>query len=142
MTTPESPPARELARHLLEGDTAEMTEVAAAGASMHRAYARVAENLRRSVGEDGYRALLARAFARTEREQPVLKHIPRGDAAGTHLDIVSAVEGHGIVAVGTALESLVAALVEILSELIGADMVRNLLVYDDPSQAPGESRSP
>jgi hypothetical protein len=33
--------------------------------------------------------------------------------------------------VGMALEALLAALVDILGDLIGADMVRNLLIYDD-----------
>jgi hypothetical protein len=131
MTTPESPAARELARQLLERETGGVTEGAWLGAAMQRACARVSDNLRCSVGEDGYHALLARALARTEPAQPVLKHIRRTDAAGIHLDVAPAVEGHGPVAVEMALESLLAALVDILGDLIGADMVRNLLIYDD-----------
>src|SRR5437868_11481789 len=115
MTGPRSPVALELARHLLERETSDTADAARAGVAMQQAYTRISENLRRSVGEDGYRALLARALARTASDQPVLKHIPLGDASGIHLDVVTAVEGHGSAAVGTALESLVAALVEILS---------------------------
>lgn len=131
MTTPESPAARELARQLLERETGGVTEGAALGTAMQRTCVRVADNLRRSVGEDGYHALLARALARTESAQPVLKHIRRTDAAGIHLDVTPAIDGHGSLAVGMAVESLLAAIVDILSDLIGADMVRNLLIYDD-----------
>ena len=106
------------------------------GAAMQRAFARLSGNLRRSVGEDGYGALLARA-ASTESEPPVLRVIPRSDATGIDLDIVGAVEGHGAVAAGAALESLIATLVDILSELIGADMARNLLDHDVSSRTTG-----
>jgi hypothetical protein len=142
MTSPESPAARELARHLLERETAGATEAAKLGAAMQRAYARVSETLRRSVGEDGYSALLSRALARTESEQALLKEIRRNDAAGIHLDVAAAVEGHGPATVAAALESLLTALVEILSDLIGADMVRNLLDHDDSPQALGGRRRP
>lgn len=140
MTTPESPAARELARQLLERETAGTTEVAGHGAAMQRACARVTETLRRAVGQDGYSALLVRALARTQSEQPVLKEIRRNDEAGIHLDVVAAVEDHGAATVRAALESLLAALVDILSDLIGADMVRSLLDHDDSPRAPGERR--
>jgi len=140
MTSPESPAARELARQLLERETAGTTDMARPGAAMQRAYTRVSETLRRSVGEDGYSALLSRALARTESEQALLKEICRNDAAGIHLDVAAAVENHGAANVAAALESLLAALVEILSDLIGADMVRNLLDHDHSPQALGGRR--
>lgn len=140
MTTPESQAARELARHLLERETAGTTETGRRGAAMQRACTRVSETLRRSVGEDGYSALLARALARTESEQPVLKGIRRGDAVGIHLDVATAVDGHGAASVWTALESLLAALVDILGDLIGVDMVRSLLDHDDSRRAAGARR--
>ena len=107
------------------------------GAAMQRAFARLSGNLRRSVGEDGYGALLARAAAGTESEPSILSVIPRSDATGIDLDIVGAIERHGPVAAGAALESLIAALVDILSELIGADMARNLLDHDGSPRTPG-----
>jgi hypothetical protein len=130
MTNRKSPTARELARQLLERETASATEVADFGAAMQRACAGVSETLRRSVGDDGYGALLARALARAEVAQPVLTSIRRNGAGAIHLDVVAAVEDHGPVVVGAALESLLAALVDILSDLIGADMVRSLLEHD------------
>lgn len=142
MTTAESPAARAMARQLLQRDMAGATEAAGLGATMQRASTRVADDLRRSVGEDGYSALLVRALARTQSDHPVLKDIRRADAAGIHLDVIGGVEGHGAAAVGAALESLLAALVDILSDLIGADMVRSLLEHDDLPRARRNGRTP
>jgi hypothetical protein len=100
------------------------------GEAMQRAFTRVSENLRRSIGEDGYRALLGRAVARLQSNQPVWTNI-RYAGLGIDLDVVAAVDRHGASTVSTALESLVAALFEILSDLIGAEMARNLLEHDD-----------
>jgi hypothetical protein len=100
-----------------------------------RELARVSENLRRSVGEDGYGALFARAVAPTESEQSVLTDIRRSDAAGVHLDVVTAAQRHGTATVRAAVESLLAALLDILSDLIGADMARSLLDHDDSHRA-------
>jgi len=101
---------------------------------MQRAFSRISDNLRRSLGEDGYRALLGRAVARMQSNQPVWTNI-RYAGLGIDLDVVAAVDRHGATTVGAALESLVAALFDILSDLIGAEMARNLLEYDDPSPA-------
>ena len=131
MTIPGSPKARELARLLIERETSGVAEAAEHAAAMQRVYTDVASNLRRSIGDDGYNALLARALASTETEQPVLKEISRVDTAGVHLSVAAGVERHGAAAVRSALESLLSALVDILSDLIGADMVRNLLVHAD-----------
>ena len=130
MTTPESAAARELARQLLERETAGATEIATLGAAMQQAWTQVSENLRLTVGDEGYRALLSRALARAEPAQPLLKHIHRSDAAGIHLEVVPAVEGHGVATVRAALLSLFAALVDILSDLVGADMVRHLFISE------------
>ena len=142
MTPPASPAAREMARQLLERESAVATEAAGLGATMQRASTRVAESLRSSVGEDGYRALLVRALARTESDHPVLGDIRHADDAGIHLDVVGAVDAHGAAAVGAALESVLAAIVDILSDLIGADMVRSLLEHDDLPRARRNGRTP
>lgn len=142
MTTPESAAAREMARHLLERESAGAAEAAGLGATMQRTCTRIADSLRRSLGDDGYNALLGRALARTASDHPVLTAIRRADSAGIHLDVVGGVEGHGAAAVGAALESLLAALVDILSDLIGADMVRSLLDHDDLPRARRNGRIP
>jgi len=137
MTTPESAAARRLARQLLEREATATNEPADLAAAMQRAYTRISDNLRRSVGEDGYTALLTRALARTQSGDPVLRDIRRNQATGIHVDV--AVDAHGPAAVRVALESLVAALVDILSDLIGEDMARSLLDHDAPRGATHET---
>src|SRR5438067_12064538 len=117
MTSPGSPAAREMARHLIERETAGAAEAAELGAAMQRVFTGVSEKLRRSIGDDGCHALLARALSSAQTEQPVLKDIGRIDTAGIHLNVATGVEGHGVAAVRLALESLLSALVDILSDL-------------------------
>jgi len=119
-----------LARELLGRGAAENGASPKTGADLQHAFARVSENLRSSLGEDGYRALIGRAIARTQSDPPVWTAI-RYAGLGIDLDVVAAVERHGASAVGAALESLVTALFDILSDLIGAEMARNLLDHDD-----------
>lgn len=102
---------------------------------MQRAFSRISDSVRRSLGEDGYRALLGSAVARMQSNQPVWTNI-RYAGLGIDLDVVAAVDRHGANIVGAALELLVASLFDILSDLIGAEMARNLLEYDDPIRAP------
>ena len=132
MTIHGSAESRQMARHLLEREIAGLTEEAAVGAAMQRAYGRVSENLSRSVGEDGYTALLTRALTLVQPDQPVWKHIRHADAGRIRMDVAAGVRGHGAQAVDQALEALFVALLDILSDLIGADMVRNLLTHDEP----------
>jgi predicted ArsR family transcriptional regulator len=119
-----------MARELLDRETAGVVDSAQFGAALERACSRVAENLRTCLGEDGYRALLARAFATTHDQRALFTEMQRMNAAGIDMDVVTGVETHGVATVSDALEALLAALVDILSELIGADMVRSLLDQD------------
>jgi len=128
--------SREVARQMLERDVAGVTEGEPRGAALERTFARVSGNIRRTVGEDGYAALLARALVTTASNETVLSVIPRLDATGVDLDIASAVETHGVSVAGASLESLLAALVDILSDLIGEDMARTLLDHDASPQRP------
>ena len=121
---------------MLERDVAGATEGEPLGAALERTFARVSGNIRRTVGEDGYAALLARALVTTASNETVLSVIPRLDATGVDLDIASAVETHGVSGAGASLESLLAALVDILSDLIGEDMARTLLDHDASPQRP------
>ena len=141
MTIQGSAESRRMARHLLEREIAGLTDEAAVGAAMQRAYGRVSENLSRSVGEDGYAALLTRAMTRVQPEQPVWKHIRRADAGRIRLDVAAGVRGHGAKVVDQALESLFVAIVDILSDLIGLDMVRALLDDDHRPHTRGGRRT-
>jgi predicted ArsR family transcriptional regulator len=56
------------------------------------------------------------------------------------LDVVTAVQLHGAANVGAAVESLLAALLDILSDLIGADMARALVEHDGSRWAAATER--
>jgi len=95
--------------------------------------------LRDSMGDDGSSALLARALARTEADHPALTNLRRRNEANIHPDgVVASVEAHGIAAVTAAIEALLAALVEILSRLIGEDMAIRLIDQDAPPSRAGD----
>jgi len=135
---PPSPASREIARQLLDREQANGE---GAGPALQRLCTRVTDNLRGSVGDDGYNALLARALTRVERDHPALKDVRRVTDSNIQLDgVVASIDRHGLPAVTVALESLVAALVDLLSSLIGADMVLNLI--DSPPQLPDKGKAP
>ena len=141
MSTPvsERGSSREIARQMLERDASGATEADRLAVALECTFTRVSANIRRSVGEDGYAALLARAAMTTASDESVLTVIPRSDAMSIDIDIASAVETHGVGAVGASLESLLAALVDILSDLIGEEMARTLLDHDGSPQRPAGS---
>ncbi len=136
MTTRPSKGALDLARQLLGRETAGTLEPAETGAALERTLARVSENLRRSLGDDGYTALLARAVAQTRTEHPALGDIRGAGSLGFPIDGLTADAGtHDIHVISAAFESLLASIVDVLSGLIGADMVLNLLDPDGISSA-------
>lgn len=133
--TAPSPASLLIARRLLAREMASGHEQKPeiVGAGLQRTFVRVSGNLRDSMGEDGYHALLARALARTEAEHPVLKDLRGLSAGGAHLDGVAAsVAAHGVAAVTQAMEGLLAALIDVLGRLIGDDMAIRIL--DDSPQ--------
>lgn len=137
------PPGREMARQLLERATAGVDGPAATAAAMQRLCNRVSANLRRSVGDDGYNAVLSRALARTEPQHPALRDMRHRDGGDIRLDgVAPSVATYGLPAAATALESLLTTLVDILTALIGADMVLNLIDHDDPSDSAPTNRQP
>ena len=124
MAPTRSPIARDIARQLMAFESAGSADPAA----MQRLCTRVSENLRNSVGDDGYNALLSRVQASTNGEHPALAGILFVDRGSVRLgDVTAAVTAHGADAVSTALESMFTALAEVLSGLIGADMVLSIL---------------
>jgi hypothetical protein len=112
-------------------------EPAKAGVALQRTCARVSDNLRDAMGEDGSTALLARALARTEPSHPPLKTLSHLNGNGISLDGVAAsIDAHGVAATTAAIEALLAALIEVLGRLIGEDMAVRLIEHGLP-----ESRS-
>lgn len=141
-TGPHDEPARlptgpEFARSLLDRalaqQTSERDDVADA---LHRVCAAVFSNLRASLGDEGCRALVARAFAAAHESHPALRTICGPDDCALPLDrILASTETHGAGPTRSAVEALLAGLVDILARLIGADMTIQIL---DPENAPPE----
>jgi len=72
-----------MARQMLAREIGGADEPAAITAAMQRALMRVSANLRRSVGDDGYNALVARAIARTQPAHPAVIELRGGGDART-----------------------------------------------------------
>jgi hypothetical protein len=120
-----------MARRLLDRETNGELNADAAGAAMQRAAGRVFEDLASAVGPDGVAALVARAVATMQNEHPAIASMRRTDGAAAHLDVAAAIEAHGPEAARAGVEAVLAALIDILSALIGADMTRHLLHDND-----------
>lgn len=106
---------------------AHTTERADIVAALEGTWTRVAEHLRRTVGDDGYMALLTRAVARARPGEPVLKDLCRTETTAAHVDIAAATDAHGPEASSAMIVSLIASLVDVLGDLIGDDMARSLI---------------
>lgn len=128
LTSKQTPMGRDLARQLLARDIAQIDQPVAVAAAMQHTVSRVSDSLRRAVGDDGFNALLARVLWATEGDHPVLRDIRNATGTSIRLDgIVASVERYGVEVVTTALETVLAALVDVLAGLVGADMVPRLL---------------
>ena len=129
-----------LARDARPGQSADS---AAAAAALQRTLARVGEQLGDALGADGRNALLARALSQTEKEHPALRKIRRIDNDTIQLEgVVTTVEADGVAAVTAAIEALLAAVIEVLSRLIGEDMAIRLIDHEDAtSEARGDASS-
>ena len=140
MTSIRSPAALGMARQLLAREPADAGEPGAPAVALQRACTRVSDTLRRTLGDHGCGALIARSVAVTIAAHPALSDIRVSVGAGAQLDgVVAAVERYGLPTVAAALEATLAALVEVLADLIGEDMVASLLELDaSPPSAIGE----
>jgi len=97
----------------------------------------MAEALRNSMGEAGRTALLARALAFTEAAHPALTdlRVLRPDAVRLD-DIVASIDAHGREEVAAAIDALIGAVRDKLTELVGADMAVQLIGDGAARQAP------
>jgi hypothetical protein len=123
----------QLARRLLDREAALLRDSnpEKVGAALTRTCLYVSENLRDSLGEAGWAALLARALARTEADHPALKGIRRQNEDDIDLDcVIASVAAHGVASATAAFEALLAALIEILGRLVGEDMAVRLIDHD------------
>lgn len=112
------------ARRLWErdGGSGSAQEVAA---DVERVCARVAAELTRWIGTDGYQALLDRALGTTRATHPALLTITcRG---GEEAVVRAAIRSHGADKVSEGMEVLLAEMIGLLSRIIGEDMAVQLV---------------
>jgi hypothetical protein len=125
---PSLPPAREIARRLIERAAVD------GGGSRSAAQAAVAacdhlyQELSRWVGADGAHALFTRALVHAKTDHPLLEKIQLRARSEPYLDgVVEAIEAYGATATAEALESMLVGLIEVLSRLVGDDMAMKMI---------------
>jgi len=120
--------ARQTATRLIDRERASGAESGATAVAVHAACERVYRNLARWVGVSGARGLFVRALSEVQPKHPMLSgisvHVP---AAGAMEGIPESILTHGDTPVAAALDSLLVALLALLTRLIGDDMVVKLL---------------
>lgn len=125
--------ARELVRRQVREPAPPTRQLADA---LHRTCESVFSNVRLSMGDDGCRALFGRAFSAVHDQHPAIETLRvAGDCEIPRERLLAAIETHGASATTSAVEALLAALVDILARLIGADMTIRIL---DPGTSTAE----
>ena len=113
---------------MLSREDVDATDPASTRSALRRVCTRVSTNLRSSLGDDGYTALVRRALARAQHRHPVLEKLAQ--AGQPVFDLPSILEHADLQTapvLAAAVESLLADLIDNLSGLIGADMTLSLL---------------
>jgi hypothetical protein len=120
--------AQELTRRLVARATDESEAPDGSALAVLEACERTYRELTRRLGQTGSNALLTRALAQARTEHPVLKEIRIGGSSKASLDgVTEAVQVHGVPKVAAGLEATLEKLLDLLSRLIGADMVVRLV---------------
>ena len=134
-----SPSATEVARRhwaRAAGDTNTLEEVAAAAT---RTCTQLQAGLARWVGTEGYRALIDRALLLARAEHPALGSL---SCHGEDQPVTTAaVRAHSAAEVRDGMVALVAALVDLLSRIIGEEIAVEL-VNQAVARLPGRAASP
>lgn len=120
--------AREFAHRLIVRESSERGGNVARADAAHVVCDRLTLGLRRWVGFEGTRALFARALAdvRSEHTAVTSLRIELKDDGGLQ-GVPEAIKVHGAEAVATGLESMLAALFDLLGRLIGDDVTTTLV---------------
>lgn len=100
---------------------------AADAAAVNTAVDRVTAELTRWVGTDGSRALLIRALSRAQTSHPVLSSVTiSAESRPTLEGLTEAMDSGGAGPVATGLETMLVALFELLSRLMGDALLQRL----------------
>jgi|SRR6185437_4825089 len=96
--------------------------------ALHRTCESVISNVRMTMGDDGCSALFGRAFSAARDQHPAIEALRMpGDCEISRERLLAAIQTHGAAATTSAVEALLAALVDILARLIGTDMTLRIL---------------
>jgi hypothetical protein len=125
------PSSLQLARRLLKRETNPSDDDSARSARLQKTYAQVAQSLGGALGTAGCTALFARALSRADPHHPALRdmRLIQGGIIVPH-GVRASVALHGIDVVTAATEALLAALLEVLTRVVGEDMALQLVDAD------------
>jgi len=129
--SPKRPPARPLARRLIDGSGGTGAPNADSAHSAAAAFDHLYQSLSRWVGLDGCHALFTRAHALARATHPLLANIQLRARSTPYLDgVAETVDQHGAGETVDALGSMLVVLIELLGRLIGDDMATKLIERD------------
>ena len=143
--SPDLPPARQLARRLIERGRVEGADTPDAALLAAATLDRLYVDLALWVGFDGCHTLFSRALAEARSQYPLLGTIQLHPRSDPYLDgVTETVEKCGGRETTEALEAMLVMLIELLSRLIGENMAtilieRGLAVSED-DEANGKGR--
>jgi hypothetical protein len=126
--------AQELARLLLVLETPESPDARQAIAGAEQVLEQLRVQLARWFGADGAHALLARALDRARAEQPALASAVLESHGRVRLSSLAENSGDSLEQLTSALTLVVAAVLTLLTRLIGADMVARVVQQAWPGE--------
>ncbi|HYN80677.1 MAG TPA: hypothetical protein VES88_04185 [Gemmatimonadaceae bacterium] len=126
--SPDFPAALQLARRLIDRDSAEGAASPGSAQLAAAAFDRLYLDLAIWVGFDGCHALFVRALAEARGEDPLLQTIAVRARSSPYLGgVAETIEQHGDRETAEALESMLVILIDLMGRLIGDEMARNLI---------------
>ena len=132
--------ARTLAGEILAGELDGARSAAETAAAAERVFQRLSENLVRWVGADGSQALFARARSLAQTRSDALRVIPPPARSALFLDALAAnSEPHDAAPVIEGAMTILTALIELLTRLVGQDLALKLLTETN-STSPSSGR--
>ena len=135
--------ARALAGEILSREIEGARTATAAAGAAELVFQRLADNLVRWVGTDGSQALFARARAIAQTRSEALRVIPPPARSALFLDALAAhAEPHDVTSILEGAVTILEALIELLSRLVGDDLAMKLLTESGANQPSGSGRPP
>jgi hypothetical protein len=136
------PPARQMARRLIESHRSKRTEGHTAARAAATACDQLYGELSRWVGPDGCHALFTRALVQARIDHPALGQIQLHARSDPYVDgVAETIMAYGDPATAAGLEAMLVHLIELLGRLIGDDMATKLIERSVASSGHGDPTS-